>query len=250
MKAAVYIKDKAASARVANDISRYFYQRRPEYYVKIADYGDLREFDSVPGIYGMDLYFLELNECSGSDAGFRIARRLRDGGINCAMTFIVPSEATAVGIAREMLRPSYIFLRDAAADEINLFLDNFLLRSSGLDFMEFTFQYKKWLVNVANITYIQTCGTRTILACANATLESTERLADLERRLPGYFIRVDKGCVINTKRLTHADFTEHKAMFAGSDFVYMSRRGSKKLYDRLNGRQSADPGDEENDSEE
>jgi DNA-binding LytR/AlgR family response regulator len=70
----------------------------------------------------------------------------------------------------------------------------------------------------------------------NATLETSERLADLERRLPGYFFRVDKGCLINTNRLTAVDFTEQKVMFPGGDYVYMSRRGSKRLSERFKGR--------------
>ncbi|MDR1068132.1 MAG: LytTR family transcriptional regulator, partial [Clostridiales Family XIII bacterium] len=82
--------------------------------------------------------------------------------------------------------------------------------------------------------YIQTCGDKTLIVCLNTAFESTERLGDLERRLPEYFFRVDKGCLINTKRLSAVDFTERKAMFSGGDFVYMSRRGSKKLYAGMN----------------
>ena len=216
-------------------ISRYFCQKHPEYYAKIMDYHDFKEFDAISGNYGMDLYVLELNRCEDSDAGFRIAKRLRDNKVNCAITFVVPSESLAIGITREMLRPSYIFLKAAAAAEINSFLDSFLLRSDEMAFMEFTFQYRKWLVNIENILYIQTCGARVMLVCSNATLESTERLSDLERRLPGYFIRVDKGCLINTKQLVSVDFAQKKAMFGSSDFVYMSRRGAKKLYDTLYG---------------
>jgi DNA-binding LytR/AlgR family response regulator len=222
--------------RVANAISRYFAVYRPEYYAKIVGFDDYREFDSIPGNYGMDLYVVELKTCDVSDAGFSIAKRLCDGKANCALTFVVPSEAMAAQITREMFRPSYVFLKQAETDEINRFLNSFLLRSGELSFVEFTFQYKKWLVNAENINYIQTCGDKTLIVCTNATLETTERLADLERRLPTSFFRVDKGCLINTKRLISADFTEHKAMFPGGDYVYMSRRGSKKLFDSLNGK--------------
>jgi len=232
---AVYAGQNTASMRAANDISRYFSVRRPEYFARILSYDSLREFDSIPGNYSMDLYVLELNTCGMSDAGFSIAKKLRDEKINCALTFIVPSEAVAIQITREMLRPSYIFLKRATDAEINRFLDGFLSRSGELAFIEFTYQYKKWLVNVENITYIQTCGDKALIVCLNTTLETTERLADLERKLPGYFLRVDKGCLINTKRLAAADFTDKKALFAKDDFVYMSRRGAKKLYDFLKG---------------
>jgi len=239
---AVYTGQDTASTRVANYVSRYFSVRRPEYFARIVNYSNLREFDTVPGNYNMDLYVLELNNCNPADSGFAIARRLRDEKINCALTFIVPSEATAIQITREMLRPSYIFLKQASETEMNSFLDSFLLRSGELAFIEFTFQYKKWLVNAENITYIQTCGDKTLIVCLNTTLETTERLVDLERKLPGYFFRVDKGCLINTKRLSAVDFTEHKAMFPGGDYVYMSRRGSKKLSDSLKGKSSIGEG--------
>ena len=228
---AVYTGQNIAGTRVANDISRYFSVRHPEYFARIVNYDNLREFDTVPGNYGMDLYVLELNICDPSDAGFNIAKKLRDEKINCALTFIVPSDAVALGITREMFRPSYIFLKHAAETEINRFLDGFLSRSGELAFIEFTFQYRKWLVNAENITYIQTCGNKTLIVCLNASLETTERLADLERKLPGNFFRVDKGCLININRLSAVDFTEQKAMFPGGDYVYMSRRGAKKLYD-------------------
>jgi DNA-binding LytR/AlgR family response regulator len=64
-------------------------------------------------------------------------------------------------------------------------------------------------------------------------MESTERMAELEKKLPKHFLRVDKGCLINTKRLQSADFARRQAMFDGGDFVYMSRRGTKKLFDTL-----------------
>ena len=233
MRVAVYMKNKTASIQAANDISRYFYQRHPEYYARIVDYHDFREFDTIPGNYGMDLYVLELHICDDTDPGFRIAKKLCDTKVNCAITFVVPLESLAVKIAQEMLRPSYIFLKKVTSEEINAFLDSFLLRSDEMAFMEFNFQYKKWLVNIENILYIQTCGTRVMLVCSNALLESTERLSDLERRLPGHFLRVDKGCLINTRQLVSADFTDKKAMFGGAKFVYMSRRGAKKLYDTL-----------------
>lgn len=242
MKVAVFIENRNESVRVANDVSRYFYRRRPEYYSKIVNYSGFGEFDAAPGSYGMDLYILELKRCADGDPGYQIAMRLREDSANCGIAFIVPSEAAAVQATREMLNPVYIFVKNAPADEIDVFLDRFLMQAGNFQFIEFTFQYKKWLVNIENIIYIQTCAARLLLVCANATLETTERLTDLERRLPPYFFRVDKGCVINTRRLSAADFTEHKAMFAQAGFVYMSRRGSKRLYDFLNGR--APPCDE------
>ena len=233
MRVAVYAGQNTASMRVANDVSRYFSLSHPEYSARIVNFDSLREFNSVPGNYSMDLYVLELNNCEPSDAGFAIAKKLRDEKINCALTFIVPSEAVAMQVTREMLRPSYIFLKQAAEDEINRFMDGFLSRFGELRFIEFTFQYRKWLVNAENITYIQTCGDKVLIVCLNATLETTERLADLEKKLPGYFFRVDKGCLINTKCLSAVDFTEQKALFPGGDYVYMSRRGAKRLFDSL-----------------
>ncbi len=238
MRISVYIGNPAESTRVANDISRYFCVNHPEYFARIVNFDNYREFDAYPGKYSMDLYVLELDDCRTTDAGFSIAKKLRGEKINCALVFIVPTEAVAMQITREMLSPSYTFLSQAETREINSFLDHFVSCSAELAFIEFTFQYKKWLVNTENITYIQTCGDKTLIVCVNTTLETTERLADLERKLPGYFFRVDKGCLINTKRLTAVDFTEHKAMFGGVDYVYMSRRGSKKLFDRLKNRNS------------
>ena len=233
---AVYAGHSIASMRVANDISRYFSVRRPEYFARIVNYDNLREFDSVPGNYSMDLYFLELNACESSDAGYNIAKKLRDEKINCALTFITPSETVAMQATREMLRPSYIFIKQTTEAEICGFLDNFLSRSGEFAFIEFTYQYRKWLVNAENITYIQTSGDKTLIVCVNTTLETSERLAELERKLPGHFFRVDKGCLININRLSAVDFTEQKAMFPGDDYVYMSRRGSKKLFDAIKGK--------------
>lgn len=233
MKAAVYSKNESVSTRIANDISRYLYQHHPEYYAKIMNFVSMAEFEQTPGSYGMDLYVLELTHCNASDAGFNIAKRLRDQKVGCAIAFIVPSEYIAFQVTREMLLPSYIFIDEAPENEMHTFLNSFLSRSGELTFMEFTFQYKKWLVNIENINYIQTCGNRVILVCQSATLESTERLTDLERRLPAHFFRVDKGCLINIKQLTSANFTDQKAMFGQDDFVYMSRRGAKKLQELL-----------------
>ncbi|MDR2355903.1 MAG: LytTR family transcriptional regulator [Clostridiales Family XIII bacterium] len=236
MRAVVYIADKMESERVANEISRYFCAYHPEYYTRIVSFHNLREFNAAAGSLSMDLYVLQLNDCEASDAGYGIAGRLRGEGVNCALTFIVPSESVAVRVTRDMLRPSYIFVRRANSDELHGFLDNFLSRSGELAFIEFTCRYKKWLVNAENITYIRTCGAKTLIVCTNAAFESTERLADLERRLPKCFFRVDKGCLINAKQLKAVDFTEKKAIFAENDFVYMSRRGAKKLYAGLSGR--------------
>ncbi|MDR1204602.1 MAG: hypothetical protein LBL26_03850 [Peptococcaceae bacterium] len=77
MKAAVFIRHKSKSVSAANDISRYFYRRHPEYYAKIVNYDDYQKFDALDENYYMDLYVLELNCCEESDCGFRIAKRLR-----------------------------------------------------------------------------------------------------------------------------------------------------------------------------
>ena len=235
MRAAVYMEDETASIRVANSVSRYLYRHHPEYYARIINSCDYREFCASPGNFGMDLYVLEVKRCHDKDPGFRIAAKLRDGKVNCALTFVVPCEVTAVHITREMLRPSYIFIREAKPNEMDAFLADFLARMDQVAFMEFTYKYKKWLVNIENIRYVQTNAGSLLIVCKNATLESTERMSDIERRLPGHFVRVDKGCLINTKLLVSVDFSEKKAMFFGSDFVYMSRRGAKKLYDTLYG---------------
>ena len=235
MRAAVYIDDETTSIRIANSISRYLYRYHPEYYARIINSSDYKEFCSLPGNFGMDLYVLEIKRCHDQDPGFQIAKRLRDGKVNCAMTFVVPCEVTAVQITRKMLRPSYIFINEAKPDEIDAFMAEFLVRMDQVAFMEFTYKYKKWLVNIENIRYVQTNAGNLLLVCKNATLESTERMSDIERKLPGHFVRVDKGCLINTKLLTSVDFSEKKAMFDSSDFVYMSRRGAKKLYDTLYG---------------
>ena len=235
MRAAVYIEEEMTSERVANCISRYLYRFHPEYYASIINSSDYKVFCASPGNFGMDLYVLEIKRCDDRDPGFQIAKRLRDGKVNCVMTFVVPCEATAVQITRKMLRPSYIFINEARPDEIDAFMADFLARMEQVAFMEFTYKYKKWLVNIENIRYVQTNAGSLLLVCKNATLESTERMSDIERRLPGYFIRVDKGCLINTKLLVSVDFTEKKAMFDSCDFVYMSRRGAKKLYDTLYG---------------
>lgn len=234
MRAVVYTQEEYTSMRVANDMSHYFFSRHPEYYARILNYQDFRAFDAVPENYNMDLYVLELDRCDETDAGYRIASRLREKGSHCAMSFIVPSESVAVQVTREMFRPSYVFLKEATTEELHTLLHMLLPQIRNQSFMEFIFQYRKWLLNTDKITYIATNGTRTLLVCADMTLESTERLAELERRLPACFVRVDKGCLINTKHLTAVDFTERKAMFEGGCFVYMSRRGAKKLCDILN----------------
>ena len=235
LRAAVYIEEEMASVRVANSISRYLYRHHPEYYARIINSSDYKEFCTSPGNFGMDLYVLEVKRCDNDDLGLKIAKRLRDGKVNCAMAFVVPCEITAVEVTRMMLRPSYIFINEAKPEEIDAFMADFLVRMDQVAFMEFTYKYKKWLVNIENIRYVQTNAGSLLLVCKNATLESTERLTDIELRLPGHFVRVDKGCLINTKLLVSVDFSEKKAMFGSSDFVYMSRRGARKLYDTLYG---------------
>ena len=59
-------------------------------------------------------------------------------------------------------------------------------------------------------------------------------VSELEWKLPSHFLRADKGCLVNTKKVTSVDITDHKANFATGDFAYMSRRGTKKLYNLLN----------------
>jgi DNA-binding LytR/AlgR family response regulator len=219
--------------RTANEISRYFYRIHPEHHTKVVNYYDLRDFDAYASNYSMDLYLLELNDCKESDTGFRIAKQLRDTQPDCYLTLIVPSDSIALAASREMLRPSYIFLKEAEPTEIHRFLDDLLKRTGSSAFMEFTYQYKKCLVNVHNIVYITTGGNGTLIVCTNEMMESTERLSELAQRLPSFFLRVDKGCLINTKHLVKAVLTERKAFFTDSQFVYMSRRGTKKLLDYI-----------------
>lgn len=233
VRAMVYIENEIASMRAANAISRYFHQRHPEYYARILNCFDFPSFDTAASNYSLDLYLLEVQRCDETDAGYRIAIRLREAGSRCMIAFVVPTEGVALRITQSMFQPGYIFLKAVVEEELYGFLDDFFSRTAALSFMEFTFQYKKWLLNVEKITYILTNGSRSLLVCVDVTLESTERLADLERRLPGCFLRVDKGCLINTRQLVAADFAEHKAIFAGGAFVYMSRRGSKKLQELL-----------------
>ena len=234
MRAAVYCENETISIQVANDISFYFHQRHPEYYIKILNYHSFSNFDAVSANYEMDLYILELNRCDESDAGYRIAMQVREKGLRCSLSFIVPSSSVALQIVQKMLQPSYIFLNDAPTNEIIKVLNNFLVSYTSMSFLSFTYQYKKWLLNTERITYIITNGTRSLLVCSHTTLETTERLAELERKLPDYFIRVDKGCLINTRQLAMANLAEQKVTFVDGNFAYMSRRGAQKLNDLLN----------------
>ena len=78
-------------------------------------------------------------------------------------------------------------------------------------FAEFVYDYHRFLVNARNIIYAMTSDTHTILVCTNGTFEASERIGDVEKKLPPYFVRVDKGCLISLSHLVKADYTEHKA---------------------------------------
>lgn len=234
MRVGVYAKEEHTSMRVANDICHYFFSTHPEYYARILNFCDFPAFDASAEHYSLDLYLLQVDCCDASDTGYRIASLLRKRGTPCVIAFIVPAEGMVLQLMRAMLQPSYVFLREAATKEIHTFLGGFLLHIRGQSFMAFLFQYKKWLLNIDKITHVITNGARTLLVCVDLTLESTERLAELERRLPAHFVRVDKGCLLNTRQLMAIDFAQQKAILQGGCFVYMSRRGTKKLFELMN----------------
>ena len=248
MKIAVFIQDKAAAMRAANELNRLVCRRYPEYNATIRDFSELRDFNAYPGNGNMDAYVLQINKCGGNDPGYAIAKRLRQTGLNnCLFTFIVPDANCLLSLMRERLAPIYIFTGRADEEGLGVLADELIKNATLRDFVEFVYDYRKYIINVRNIIYVMTSDTHTIFVCTNGTFESTDRMSTVEKKLPSYFVRVDKGYLINLNHLDSADSAKQKAEMTGGNFVYMSRRGTKRLFDITSGivPESAEVGDEE-----
>jgi hypothetical protein len=245
---AVFMRDKVSAVRTANELSRCVCTRFPEYNTIVRDFSDLRDFNAYPGHGNMDAYILQVERYAANDPGYAIAKRIKQNGLNeCLFAFIIPDTGCLATLVRDRFAPIYAFIKGIDKEGLAVLAEELVKGVTKRDFVELVYDYRKFLINVRNIINVITSDTHTIFACTNGTFESSERMGDVEKKLPSYFVRVDKGCLINLNHLVKADYTEHKAELTGGDFVYMSRRGTKKLFDIVNGKSVETPeeGDEE-----
>jgi DNA-binding LytR/AlgR family response regulator len=233
----VFIRDKARAARTANELSRSICARYPEYNATVRDFSELRDFNAYPGNGNMDAYIVQVDTCAPNDPGFAIAKRLRQRGLNqCLFAFVTPDADCLLTLTREGFAPVYAFAGEVDKAGIGALAEELVKGVTKRDFVELVYDYRKNLINVRNILYVMASGAHTLFISTSGTFESSERIGDVEKKLPAYFIRVDKGTLLNLNHLAKADYTAHKAEFTEGSFVYMSRRGTKKLFDTVRGK--------------
>ena len=95
----------------------------------------------------------------------------------------------------------------------------------------------EYYVPIGELLFFETCGGKVTAHTADRMYYTACRLFELERRLPGNFVRVSKSCILNvaaisalTKNLTGAS----RVMFRGTEkAVYVSRAYYKLLKDKI-----------------
>ncbi len=198
----------------------------------VFDTGDPEQFYDYISKNHVDVVLLDI-DLRSMMSGLDLAKKIRE--INKSVSIIfVTAHIEYVLMAFKVRTFDYLVkpISQHKLEECILRLSQFAC-SDSVNFVRIKSGPSTYLIKKNDIIYIEKVNSKSFIYTANEIIETYSTLDELERILPGNFIRSHKSYIINIGKVSKIDAITNEIIFYNSYKCYIGRKYKKVIMDYL-----------------
>ena len=227
----VYNKIKTTAMRDANIVFNYCRKAFPKTKSIVEDYSDAKDMVKLTRISSEKLFILstvgeEHEECLSV---VKAAKDIRNENRYCDIILVVENLETLKLFTNNMLLPTFVFEKEVDEEQLKKYFTTKSAKEHFGNLLDFTSENKKHVINIQEVVCAQAQNKRVLLQTLSNKYNTSLTIASLEKYMPGNFVKVDKGVIVNSDYIKAFDSaTEMISLLTGQTF-FVSRRGQQRL---------------------
>jgi len=216
----------------ANLVHAYVSKRFPDSRGIVEDYCSHEELLGTIHKAPADAYILSvMGDHEKSYLGLATEIRLRYE--NCSLLFVLNDFDDLKSIVNSSITPDYVFAGEVTEPELDRYFSMQEERVPQRSLLSFTLGNRKQIVSKQAIVSAQAAHKKVSLRALGRSYETTLTISALERLLPGNFVRIDKGVIINSDYISLFDSHAESIYLTDGQELPVSRRGRKRLFEAV-----------------
>ncbi len=187
------------------------------------------EMEAFVKTHKSDIYLLDIAAPGDRDYGIRLAKKIRMFDRDGHLIFMTSYEGRQEETYLPDIRPSLYLTKPISYDVLKGTLDRVWAVSSNAEYLTVRFANKLVRFHVNDIICIERDARAIIITMSNQQFRVNESLRSIYQRLNNDFTYIDKGIIINTKKVREINFKEKKLILQQGIHKYFSRNYNKVL---------------------
>lgn len=172
----------------------------------------------------VDVIFLDISTNEDEDDGLCSARRIRSINEKAHIIFVTSRKDKIAQSFDGLVRPTDFLIKPVDQNRVHELLESIvrqMLRSD--DYISLKFGRIEYLLRIDEICSIQKFAHKMIVSTENRAIEVTNTIYGLLDILPGHFVQIDKGIIINLDFADAIDYAKRSIVLKNGIRFTMSR---------------------------
>lgn len=228
MEIAVFDDEEFFCKQVARLLDQFFTIYYPEVDYHVSDFSNIHQFTNYLNSNTPYITFLDIGMSENGNADVELAKKIRKNDSDCHIVFI-SSYAYKLGqVLNAQIRPSQFFTKPISASDITNLMKE-IIESTLESKSSLTLRFGRYcyIVDINNILVVRKENRNTFVIMPDQQIEVTTSVKSISSALPDYFIFIDKGTVVNSRKIIKVDFS-NRFVYLENDYKISMSRNSKK----------------------
>lgn len=176
-----------------------------------------------------DIYLLDIATSEDQDCGIHLAKKIRTCDRDGHLIFMTSYAGRQDETYLPDIRPSLYLTKPISYEVLKRALDQIQTINCNVQYLTVRFANKIVRFHINDIICIERDARAIVITMANQQFRVNESLKSVYQRLNNDFIYIDKGIIINTKKVQEICFKEKKLILQQGIHKYFSRNYNKVL---------------------
>lgn len=227
MKVSIFDDDPFFIMNLEKSLIKYKENQCPTLTIQL--FSSDTEMESYTQKNKSDVYLLDIATTEDKSCGIRLAKKIRLCDREGHIVFMTSYEDRQNETYLPDIRPSLYLTKPITYEVLKRTLNQIDTVNRNTQYLTVRFASKLIRLNISDIIYIERDARAVVITMAKQQYRINESLKSIYQRLNNDFIYIDKGIIINTKKVQEVSFKEKKLILEQGIHKYFSRNYNKVL---------------------
>ena len=230
MRIVVFDDDLWMARNTENVINRIVSETNNEANCEVCCFSDTAFFVKWLDENKVDAAVLDISVPEDENFGIERAKQIRKNNKNAHIIFMTSNDGKIYQVFSGLIRPTQFIVKNSGEDElVSVFRDILKEADENEKLLKVAHGRNEYFLSVPEILSVCKEGRKTAITLMERTIEVTDSLASIFKRLNDKFIWVDKGSIINIKMIKEVNYPDKKITMTDGSIIYMSRNCAKDV---------------------
>lgn len=234
MKIVVFDDEKFFCEQISSFLSEFFELKYPALNYEIHSFNEDFKLLQFISQNVFSIVFLDIHTPDNDNSGIELAKYIRRNSPDCHIIFVTSKSDKIANALDGLIRPSQFLVKPFSKSMANDLMTDIVeqIVNSNTNIV-LKFGRKNFLINQDSVYYFRKNGRKTDVVAVDRIIEVSDILEDIVKMLPTNFIYIDKGIVVNMKRVSEVDFKNKKIVLNNLEEIFYSRNSRALLKNKI-----------------